>query len=87
MFINDSSVRIFEDREDDGKVRVIIGDKIVIKLFDKEQGELFSIKIWSGDIDRIASFWSMDEVVRDLTRNEVRLIDRALNHARHTLLE
>jgi hypothetical protein len=65
---------------DDGEGTVRLLDresKIVVKIFDTAQGELYSLKFWKGDIDRVVAHWNTKFVERQATQAEVSMFDKA----------
>jgi hypothetical protein len=59
-------------------IRIVIPDlKVVVKLFDNQQGELWSVKFWSGDLDKVASYWRMIKSDRIVTEEEMSLLESA----------
>lgn len=69
-------------------IRVLFPDvKVVIKMFDLEQQELYSLKIWEGDLQKVVSYWRMVQSDRSLTDREESNILRAFANIRSKLLE
>jgi hypothetical protein len=59
--------------------------KIVVKIFDTSQGELYSLKFWRGDIDKVVAHWNTKLVKRNATQAEVSLFDQACIHCLRVL--
>lgn len=60
-------------------IRVLIPDHLmVIKMFDEDQGELWSLKSWKGDIEKVASYWRMIASNRELTDEEKHRVEDAI---------
>lgn len=68
---------------DSSAIRVAFPNtKVVVKLLDPKQSDTLSVKFWKGDLDKIASCWSMEKVDRPLTDQEIAAVNKSLAYAK-----
>lgn len=63
MVLTPAKIRVFKsNQKDNDVVRYLIEEAgIVVKMFDNDQGEFYSVKVWKGDVERVLSHWNMVE--------------------------
>jgi hypothetical protein len=83
--------RIYEPTDDpkaSKAIRIVLPEyNVVIKTWDPDQEELWSLKVWSGSLDKVASYWRMKEVDRELTTEELDRVRSTINDAQRQLDE
>lgn len=84
----DIEYRLYENNDESsegkGNVRIAFPElNVVIKLFDPDQGELWTLKFWAGsNLDKIASYWNTKPLDRELTNEERGLVVEAFTTIR-----
>lgn len=65
-----TNLLVFENPEN-GQIRLVDRkSQCVVKFFDEQQSEIYSVKFWKGDFEKTISFWNTKAVDRAATELE-----------------